>query len=91
MALTGTIGVTTLAEALRRDATIVSFNMGENEETNEDQQPLPQSTEEVIIEFDDMTDEQKRIVEAGQTIAGSFPQGQSKEALSAWIMERFLT
>lgn len=38
------------------------------------------------IEYDDMTDEQKRIVDAGEHIAGTFPQGLSDEELSAWIM-----
>jgi hypothetical protein len=42
-----------------------------------------------VIELTDMTDEQQRIVAAGQTIAGRFPQGQTKEALSAWIMDEF--
>jgi hypothetical protein len=64
--------------------------MGEERKINEDQ-PLSQPASEEVIEFEDMTDEQKRIVEAGQSIAGSFPHGQPKEALSAWIMQRFLT
>jgi hypothetical protein len=36
-----------------------------------------------------MTDEQKRIVDAGDEIAGQFPDGLTKEQLSAWIRERF--
>jgi uncharacterized protein (DUF1697 family) len=83
--------VTTLAEALRHDVTVVTFNMGEDRKLNEDQ-PLPQQpAAEEVVELADMTDEQKRIVEAGQSIAGSFPQGQPKETLSAWIMKRFIT
>src|SRR5271155_4288413 len=30
------------------------------------------------VEYDDMTDEQKRIVDAGETIAGAFPQGLTR-------------
>jgi hypothetical protein len=82
--------VTTLHEALRHGTTIVGFNMGDDRKINEDDQPLD-PTEDVVIEFDDMTDEQQRIIEAGQTVAGSFPQGMSKQELSAWIMQRFIT
>ena len=42
-----------------------------------------------IIEYDDMTDEQKRIVDAGDEIAGTFPSNLSREELSAWIEQRF--
>ena len=85
MKLTGAISVTTLQEQVRRDATIVAFNMA-NEKTiiNEDQVPSS------AIKLEDMTPEQRRIIEAGQTIAGSFPVGLSKEELSKWIQDRFL-
>jgi len=43
------------------------------------------------MDYADMTDEQKRIVDAGQTIAGSFPSGLSRDELSAWIRERFVS
>jgi hypothetical protein len=42
------------------------------------------------IEYDAMTDEQKRIVNAGSQIAGQFPDWLSKVELSAWIKERRL-
>jgi hypothetical protein len=42
------------------------------------------------IEYADMTPEQQRIVNAGKTIAGSFPLGMSKEELCAWISKRFI-
>jgi len=54
----------------------------------DEDQPIPAAQQ--VIEWEDMTDEQKRIVEAGQTIAGTFPQGLSKADLSAWIMQRFV-
>jgi hypothetical protein len=41
------------------------------------------------IKYEDMTDEQKRIVEAGENIAGAFPQGLSPDDLSAWFDARF--
>jgi hypothetical protein len=36
-----------------------------------------------------MTDDQKCIVEADENIAGAFPQGLSREELSAWFDARF--
>lgn len=45
--------------------------------------------EPIIIDYADMTDEQKRIVDAGDQIAGTFPQGMTREQLSAWMDERF--
>ncbi len=33
----------------------------------------------------------ERIIEAGQTVAGTFPVGRSKAELSAWIMDFMLT
>jgi hypothetical protein len=42
------------------------------------------------VEYADMTDEQKRIVDAGDEIAGQFPEGLTKAELSAWIKQRFL-
>jgi hypothetical protein len=41
------------------------------------------------VDYADMTDEQKRIVDAGDEIAGQFPDGLTKEQLSARIRERF--
>jgi len=43
------------------------------------------------IDYADMTPEQQRIVDAGQTIAGSFPSGLSRDELSAWIRKRFIS
>lgn len=40
----------------------------------------------IVIEYEDMTPEQKRIIDGGQVVAGSFPRGLSKAELSAWIM-----
>jgi hypothetical protein len=37
-----------------------------------------------------MTDEEKRIVDAGNQIAGRFAEMLSKGELSVWIKERFL-
>jgi hypothetical protein len=42
-----------------------------------------------IIEYEDMTDEQKRIVDAGNTIAGTFPTRLTRDELSAWMKETF--
>jgi hypothetical protein len=42
------------------------------------------------IGYDAMTDEQKRIVDAGDEIAGQFPEGLTKEELSVWIKNRLL-
>ena len=42
------------------------------------------------IQYDDMTDEQKLIVDAGEKIAGQFPDDLDREDLSAWIKARFL-
>ena len=41
------------------------------------------------VEYEDMSNEQKRIVEAGENIAGAFPQGFSRDELSAWFDVRF--
>jgi hypothetical protein len=41
------------------------------------------------IEYENMTDEQKRIVDAGNELAGQFPEGLTKEQLSAWIRDPF--
>jgi hypothetical protein len=43
------------------------------------------------VEYKDMTNEQKRIVEACESIAGAFPQGLSRDELSAWFDARFPT
>ena len=43
------------------------------------------------VEHEDMTPEQQRIVDAGDEVAGQFPEGLTKEQLSAWIREWFLT
>lgn len=45
----------------------------------------------IIIEYADMGDEGQRIVDAGDQdqIAGTFPQGMTREQLSAWMDERF--
>jgi hypothetical protein len=42
-----------------------------------------------VVEYADMTDEQKRIVDAGNEIAGTFPTGLTREELIAWMKERF--
>jgi hypothetical protein len=42
------------------------------------------------IGYDAMTDEEKRIVDAGNQIAGRFAEMLSKGELSVWIKERFL-
>jgi hypothetical protein len=42
------------------------------------------------IGHDDLTDEQQRIVDAGNEIAGQFPEELRKDELSAWIKDRFL-
>jgi hypothetical protein len=44
-----------------------------------------------VVELDDMTDEQKRIIESGQTIGGTFPHGLTRDELSAWMDQRFPT
>ena len=41
------------------------------------------------IDYADMTPEEQRIVDAGQTIAGQFPAGLSKTELAAWVREHF--
>jgi hypothetical protein len=44
----------------------------------------------VVIEYTDMTDEQKRIVDAGnEPIAGTFPTGLTRDEMLAWITQRF--
>lgn len=43
----------------------------------------------VWIEYEDMTEAQRRIVDAGDTVAGEIPMELSGEALYAWLMERF--
>ena len=43
------------------------------------------------IEYENMSGEQRRIVDAGDEIAGQFPEGVTKEQLSAWIREQPLT
>jgi hypothetical protein len=43
------------------------------------------------IEYDDMTDEQKRIVDEGNIIAHQAPQGLSREEMSAWLDATFPT
>ncbi len=42
----------------------------------------------VWIEYKDMTEAQRRIVDAGDTLAGEIPMELSGEALLAWLMER---
>lgn len=42
------------------------------------------------VRYDAMTDEQKRIVDGGRTVAGQFPTGLSKADLSAWNRNRFV-
>jgi hypothetical protein len=46
-------------------------------------------TPPIIIEYANMTDEQRRIVGAGQMIEGLFRSGLTREEPSAWIRERF--
>jgi len=41
------------------------------------------------ISYGDMTDEQKRIVDAGRTIEAGFPSGLSCDELVAWVRDRF--
>lgn len=41
------------------------------------------------VTYDQMTDEQKRIADAGNEIAGTFPQGLTKDEFIAWMMQRF--
>jgi len=60
-----------------------------NEE--KDQPIAPQTPNEQVVELADMTDEQKRIVAAGDNIAGSIPQGLSRDQLSAWFDAQFPT
>lgn len=43
----------------------------------------------VWIEYEDMTEAQRRIVDAGDTVAGEIPIELSGDALFAWLMERF--
>jgi|GEM_PF-1807656 len=43
----------------------------------------------VWIEYEDMTEAQRRIVDAGETVAGEIPLGLSSEERFAWLMERF--
>jgi len=43
------------------------------------------------VEYDDMTDERTRIVDAGETIAGMFSPGLTREELSSWFDARFPT
>jgi hypothetical protein len=46
--------------------------------------------ENEVIEYEDMTDEQKRIVDAGNSpTAGLFPTGPTRVELPAWITEQF--
>ena len=42
------------------------------------------------VQYDDMRPEGQRIVDAGFTIAGTFPRGLSRADLEAWIMQRFV-
>jgi hypothetical protein len=42
-----------------------------------------------VIELDDMGDEGQRIVAAGSEIAGTFPQGLTRDELAAWMRDRF--
>jgi hypothetical protein len=51
---------------------------------NEDQ---PVNPTKQVIELADMTDEQKRIVAAGQSIAGSFPKNLTKNQLVVWMRD----
>jgi hypothetical protein len=43
----------------------------------------------VWIEYEDMTEAQRRIVDAGDTVGGEIPLGLSSEERFAWLMERF--
>jgi hypothetical protein len=45
----------------------------------------------VIVEYEDMADEGRRIVDAGDQIGGTFPSGLTNEELGAWIDRQFLT
>jgi hypothetical protein len=77
---------------MKQLATLVAFNNGELRVNEDKDQPIiPQDNEERIVELEDMTDEQKRIVAAGETIAGSIPQGLSRGQLSAWFDTQFPT
>lgn len=44
---------------------------------------------DAIVNYEDMSEEGQRIVDAGNTIAGTFPTGLSREELAAWIEKRF--
>lgn len=79
--------MTPLAEQIKRDTTIVVFNMAGRKQVTEDDLPTQKAAE--VIEYDDMTDEQKRIVDAGQTIAGAIPKGLNREQLNQWMRGRF--
>lgn len=72
---------------LREHATIVGFNMGENRAIISEDKIT--NTADNVVEFEDMTDEQKRIVAAGETSVCVVPQGLSKEELCAWLLSKF--
>ena len=42
------------------------------------------------VMYDDIEPEGQRIADGGLTVAGQFPRGLSKAALSAWIRDRFI-
>lgn len=42
-----------------------------------------------VVEYEMMGEEGQRIVDAGETIAGSFPQGMTRDELSVWLDEKF--
>ena len=76
---------------MKQLATLVAFNGGELRMNEDQDQPIVPNTEEQVVELEDMTDEQKRIVAAGESIAGSIPQGLSRDQLSAWFDTQFPT
>jgi hypothetical protein len=76
---------------MKQLATLVAFNGGELRMNEDQDQPIGGDAEERVVELEDMTDEQKRIVAAGETIAVSIPQGLSRDQLSAWFDTQFPT
>jgi hypothetical protein len=77
------LGVAAAREALETAATAPSMEVDTNT-------PDDELDAFLFGEYDDLTEEQQRIVDAGNEIAGQFPEGLSKEELSACIKERLL-
>ena len=68
----------TLTEEMRDNINIIS----ETEELNEYALPVTE-----IIEYEDMTDKQKQIVDAGDTCAGYIPDLKGED-LKKWLHEQ---